>query len=97
MPSLLTQTAPFFVGVDLGTGSCKSVLVEENGKILGFGVGGYDGGKARHRWQEQDPRDLLRAVVVSVRGALEESGVNPAACGGMSIGGALHSMMAVDG
>jgi gluconokinase len=91
----LTKGAPFFVGIDLGTGSCKSVLVKENGKVLGFGVGEYSGSEAQQRWQEQDPRDLLRAVIVSVRQALERSGASPGSCGGMSIGGALHSMMAV--
>jgi gluconokinase len=92
----LTKGGSFFAGIDLGTGSCKSVLVEENGKILGFGVGPYSPSEAQQRWQEQDPQDLLRAVIASVRQALEQSGARPERCGGMSIGGALHSMMAVD-
>ena len=35
------NAAPFFIGIDLGTGSCKSVVVDETGRVLGFDVGEY--------------------------------------------------------
>ncbi len=91
------KSSSWFLGIDLGTGSCKTVAADENGKILGFGVGGYSGAEAQDRWQEQDPRELLRAAITSVRQAVERAGARPEGCGGMSIGGALHSVMAVDG
>ncbi|HEX5682260.1 MAG TPA: FGGY family carbohydrate kinase, partial [Desulfobacterales bacterium] len=87
----------WFLGIDLGTGSCKTVAVDEDGTVLGFGVGAYSGAEAQDRWQEQDPRDLLKAAVASVRQAVGQAGAIPGNCGGMSIGGALHSVMAVDG
>jgi gluconokinase len=87
----------WFLGIDLGTGSCKAVAVDENGEVLGFGVGEYSGAETQERWQEQDPRELLKAAIASVRQAVEQSGSSPASCGGMSIGGALHSVMALDG
>ncbi len=89
--------APFFVGIDLGTGSCKSIVVDEKGRALGFGAGEYSGAEAHDRWQEQRPLDLVKAAIASVRRAVELSGVRPERCGGLSIGGALHSVMAVDG
>ena len=88
---------PFFVGIDLGTGSCKAAAVDASGRVLGSGVGGYAGAAAHDRWQEQDPRELLNATALAVRRAVEQSGAGPADCGGMSIGGALHSVIAVDG
>ncbi len=91
------KSSSWFLGIDLGTGSCKTVAVDEDGTVLGFGVGEYSGAEAQDRWQEQDPRDLLKAAVASVRRAVERAGARPAGCGGMSIGGALHSVMAVDG
>jgi gluconokinase len=91
------KSSSWFLGIDLGTGSCKTVAVDEDGKVLGFGVGEYSGAGAQGRWQEQDPRELLQAAIASVRQVVERTGANPAGCGGMSIGGALHSVMAVDG
>jgi gluconokinase len=91
------NAAPFFIGIDLGTGSCKSVVVAETGRVLGFGVGEYGSAGAGGRWQEQAPSGLLSGAVNSVRAALRQARVAPAYCAGLSVGGALHSVMAVDG
>ena len=87
----------WFIGIDLGTGSCKSVVVDEQARVLGFSSAEYSGLQAQDRWQEQDPRELLKAAIVSARGAVTASGVRPETCAGLSIGGALHSVMALDG
>jgi gluconokinase len=87
----------WFLGIDLGTGSCKSVVIDENADVLGFGVGEYAGSDARDRWQEQNPGELLQAATTSVRNALARAGVDAGQCAGLSIGGALHSLLALDG
>jgi gluconokinase len=87
----------WFIGIDLGTGSCKSIVVDEQAKVLGFSTAEYSGLHAQDRWQEQDPRDLLRAAMGSARSALAASGVRREDGGGLSIGGALHSVLALDG
>jgi gluconokinase len=87
----------WFIGIDLGTGSCKSVVVDEKGRVLGFSSVEYSALQARDRWQEQDPRGLLKAAIFSAKGAVTASEVRPGKCAGLSIGGALHSVMALDG
>ena len=91
------KSKPFFIGIDLGTGSCKSIVVDETGRVLGFGAGEYGGAGAGGRWQEQDPGGLMTGALASVRAALERAGISPPRCAGLSVGGALHSVMAVDG
>ncbi len=91
----MTDSA-WFLGIDLGTGSCKSVVVDNNADILGFASGEYAGADAHDRWQEQNPRMLLQAAIASVRNALDRAGVDGDKCGGLSIGGALHSLLALD-
>jgi gluconokinase len=88
--------SPWFIGIDLGTGSCKSIVVDRDARVLGFSVGEYSGTQAQDRWQEQDPRDLLRAMIASVRSAVAEAGVRSQDCASLSIGGALHSVLAMD-
>lgn len=90
------RNSPWFLGIDLGTGSCKSVVVGERGQVLGFAAGEYSGTATQERWQEQAPRGLWHAAVVSVRDAVTRAEVDPRACGGLSIGGALHSVLALD-
>ena len=87
---------PGYIGIDLGTGSCKSIVVDAGARVLGFGVGEYPGIETRHRWQEQDPRDLFKAAITSVRNAVADAGIVPEDCAGLSIGGALHSVLALD-
>jgi gluconokinase len=90
------KRSSWFIGIDLGTSSCKSIVVDEEARVLGFSSAGYSGLQAQDRWQEQDPRQLLKAVIASARGAVTESGVRPEECTGLSIGGALHSVLALD-
>ena len=86
----------WYIGVDLGTGSCKSVIIDADAQILGFGAGGYSKVEAPTGWKEQDPETLIDALIRSVRNAVDRAEVSPQACQGMSVGGALHSLIAID-
>jgi gluconokinase len=87
---------PWFLGIDLGTGSCKCVVTDEKAQILGFGAGDYTGATAQQKWNEQDPKSILAGMIRSVQIAVEQAGVKANACQALSIGGALHSLMALD-
>ena len=87
---------PWFIGVDLGTGSCKSVVVDEKAHVLGFGSSEYPGAGPHEKWQEQDPQGLVAAAISSVRSAMREAPVAADDCAGLSLGGALHSVLALD-
>ena len=86
----------WFLGIDLGTGSCKSIIVDEMGNVLGFGIGMYRGETVQNRWKEQDPEALLEGLIHAVRAAIEAAEVSKEGCAGLSIGGALHSLLAID-
>jgi gluconokinase len=88
----------WFLGIDLGTGSCKVVVVDEQGQILGFGAGQYASADAdvEMQWKEQNPESILDGMSQTVRRAIANSGVKPRNCASISIGGALHSLIAVD-
>ena len=91
------KNTEWYLGIDLGTGSCKSVIIDARARVMGFGVGDYPAIAVTSKWKEQDPETLIGAMVQSVRKASVQAGVNPAACRGISLGGALHSLIAVDG
>ncbi len=93
----MTKTIPWFLGIDLGTGSCKSVIIDSQATILGSGASSYIGSDTRQRWQEQDPEAVLEGLVHSVCSAIEQADVDPHGCQALSIGGALHSLIALDG
>ena len=86
----------WFLGIDLGTGSCKTVVIDEQMHVLGLGVAEYPSDGVLGKWQEQEPEGVLAGMIASVRNALENAGDLPGECAGLSVGGALHSLMAVD-
>jgi gluconokinase len=86
----------WFLGIDLGTGSCKTVVIDDMAQVLGHGAAEYPGDSVHEKWQEQEPEGVLSGMVASVRRALDNAGDLPGNCAGISIGGALHSVMAVD-
>ncbi len=87
---------PWVLGIDLGTGSCKSVAVDLQGQVLGFGIGEYDAGSVTERWKEQDPERLIQGMVHSVRTSLDQAHISPENCQGISLGGAMHTLMAIN-
>jgi gluconokinase len=83
----------WFLGIDLGTGSCKSVVLDPQARILGFGSMEYPAWDVESRWEEQDPESLLEAALNSAGKAVQDAGVEPGGCQGLSLGGALHSLL----
>ena len=90
------ENTDWFLGIDLGTGSCKSVIIDAQAQLLGFGVGKYAMRESTEQWHELDPQELVSAMIQSVRAAIQDAGVNPSACKAFSIGGAYHSLIAID-
>jgi gluconokinase len=86
----------WYLGVDLGTSSCKTVIIDDYADVLGFGASEYAASDTRTAWQEQDSKSILEGMIRAVRAALADAGDLSAPCAGLSLGGALHSMMALD-
>jgi gluconokinase len=86
----------WFLGIDLGTGSCKSVVISENADILGHGAGDYAGADVGSIWNEQSPEAVLDGMIWSVRLAVKAAGVNPSHCLGIGMCGALHSVIGLN-
>ncbi|HSO26957.1 MAG TPA: gluconokinase, partial [Anaerolineales bacterium] len=66
------------------------------GQVLALGVGEYPLGAGARRFEEQSAVGLFSGLVDSVRAARAQAGDLPGPCGGLSVGGALHSLLAVD-
>ena len=83
---------PWFLGIDLGTGSCKTMIIDASMKILGVASSDY----GQTAWKEQDPEITLQSLIKAVRQVVEKAAVNPADCVALSFGCALHGVMAID-
>lgn len=60
-----------FLGIDLGTGSCKALLLSRNGTVVAEASNAYAVHTPKPDWAESDPEDWWRAVGEAVRRAIK--------------------------
>ncbi|HEY7032024.1 MAG TPA: xylulokinase [Thermomicrobiales bacterium] len=83
------------LGIDLGTGSVKAVIVAPDGRVLGRGSAGYSIRQTRPGWAEQEPEDWWRGTVKAVRAARVQTGEVDVLAVGLS--GQMHGTVLLDG
>ena len=82
------------LGIDVGTGSTKAVLLDEAGDLVGRGQAEYPLYKPHPKWVEQDPEDWWRGVCAAARQAL--AAVDPAQVVGVGLSGQLNGAVFAD-
>ncbi len=85
-----------FVGVDIGTTSTKVIAYDVNGRILAEESRGYDLRSPRPEFAEQDPDEVLEAVLSSLERVardVESGDDGGVAC--VSFSAAMHSLLAL--
>jgi len=82
------------LGIDLGTGSIKAVLLDEAGDLIGRGQAEYPLYKPHPRWVEQDPEDWWRGLCASVHQAL--AAIDPAQVACVGLSGQINGAVFVD-
>jgi xylulokinase len=81
------------LGLDLGTGSAKAILIAPSGAVLGEGVASYPVRSPCPGWAESDPLDWWDACAEAVRVAVGQSGASVAALG---LSGQMHGVVLSD-
>lgn len=81
----------FTIGIDIGTGSTKSIAINENGNVLQSFSVSYPTTISNHV-HEQDPEQLFDAFIQCIQQIIKKLGT-PASIG---ISSAMHSLLFVD-
>jgi len=85
------------LGIDVGTGGTRAVLIDENGRLIASST-------AEHRpfsspqtgWAEQEPEDWWRACCEAVRRLLSESGIAASKILAVGFSGQMHGAVLID-
>ncbi|QYR21828.1 gluconokinase [Paenibacillus sp. sptzw28] len=86
----------YVIGVDIGTTSTKSVLFTEGGRIIAkYGIE-YPLFSPTPETAEQDPDEIFRAVVETIKNVVQTSNAAPGDILCVSFSSAMHSVIAVD-
>lgn len=85
------------VGIDVGTGGTRAVIIDEQGRLLGAATADHvPFASPQPGWSEQDPRDWWQAASQAVRGALARAGLSGEAIGGVGFSGQMHGAVLLD-
>jgi len=86
-----------FLGIDVGTGGTRAIIVDDGGQILSSGTAEHEPFRSPEPgWAEQDPRDWWRATAVAVQKAVRDSGVSADSISSIGFSGQMHGAVLLD-
>ena len=86
------------LGIDVGTGGTRAVVVDEQGRVLQSATGEHAPfASPRTGWAEQDPRDWWRACGEAVRAVLASGNLVAGDISCVGLSGQMHGAVLLDG
>ena len=87
----------WFLGMDVGTGGTRAVLVNGAGQLMGSAACEHAPFRAEHPgWAEQDPEDWWRAAQEAIRGALAAAPEPREPVAAIALTGQMHGAVMLD-
>ena len=69
--------ARYLLGLDVGTSSLKTAIIDENGREISKSARGYEPMSLYPGWQEISAESIWAAVMWNVKNMINEGGVDP--------------------
>ncbi len=87
----------FWLGLDVGTGGSRALLVDAAGRVhYSFTAPHAEMQMARPLWAEQEPEDWWRASRLAIAGVLREANADGSAVSGIGLTGQMHGLVLLD-
>jgi xylulokinase len=86
----------YFIGIDLGTSSAKSILMDSEGKVAAQAQYKYGIHIPETGWAEQPPELWWNGVAGTIKTLLQTSNANPASICGIGLSGQMHGLVMID-
>lgn len=86
----------YLIGIDVGTSATKTVLFDEEGRVIASSSQEYPLYQPENGWAEQKPEDWRDAVIKTVAAVVKESNVPGTEIKGIGISGQMHGLVMLD-
>jgi len=87
----------FFLGLDIGTGGSRALLVDEKGRVRhAFTAPHEEMRMERPLWAEQRPENWWDAAQAAIQGVLRETGLTGADVRAVGLSGQMHGLTLLD-
>ncbi|MCD6575382.1 xylulokinase [Candidatus Aerophobetes bacterium] len=83
------------LGIDVGTSSCKTILLDKSGETVASSTREYPIFVPKAGWTEQNPEDWWKAVKESIKEIVERSGERKS-IKAIGLTGQMHGLVALD-
>ncbi len=90
------MTGRYLLGLDIGTSGCKSIIIDDTGKIIKSVINEYSLSTPKAGWAEQNPEHWWQAVVLGIKQLLGENSINSKDIAGVGLSGQMHGLVALD-
>jgi gluconokinase len=87
------EKEPYFIGIDVGTGSTKAIAINSKGTIISDSQLYYSSTNAQPGYSEQEPEMLLKAFTDVIKKIVEDVKNNPVS---ISLSSAMHGVIVID-
>ena len=85
------------LGIDVGTGGTRAVLLEEAGRVLNSATAEHvPMHSPQMGWAEQEPHDWWRAGCLAVKACLEKTETSPSEIAAVGLTGQMHGLVLLD-
>ncbi len=87
----------YWLGIDVGTGGTRALLVDERGKVLHAVTAPHEEMRMeRPLWAEQRPQNWWDAAQQAIRGVLAQAGATGNDVRGIGLSGQMHGLVLLD-
>jgi xylulokinase len=88
--------AQYLLGIDTSTTGSKSLLIDEQGRIIAVSSSPHTLQTPNPLWSEQDPEEWWQAGTISIRSVLKKSGILPDDITAIGLTGQMHGLVLLD-
>jgi xylulokinase len=81
---------PFLLGIDIGTSGTKTLICDEDGKVLATAMAEHPISSPKPGWSEQNPQDWWAATIAATKAVMKKAKAKPADIGGIGLSGQMH-------
>lgn len=86
----------YFLGIDIGTGGARSLVIDEQGRLLGSASSEYPLLTPKPLWAEQHPQDWWQGVLRCLPDACRKAGISPSGISAVGLSGQMHGAVFLD-
>lgn len=90
---MVKDKEPYFIGIDVGTGSTKAIAINSKGTIISNSQSYYSSKHPKPGYSEQDPEMLLKAFIDVLSKIVDKVKTVPAS---ISLSSAMHGIIVID-